>query len=134
VCIINDMDKKYKILLVEDKESLRVVYAEYLRMEGFEVDEATDGQEALDKVFDGAYDIVLLDIMLPKVDGLEVLKSIRLNEKTKHLKVYLLTVLGRDAVIKQGFDLGADGYLIKDKITPEMIKQEVLKALEGSKA
>jgi len=59
------MGPKYKILLVEDKESLRTVYAEYLRMEGFVVDEAKDGQEALDKAMAQKYDLVLLDVMLP---------------------------------------------------------------------
>jgi len=123
------MDRKYKILLVEDKDSLRSVYEEYLNLEGFEVDTAKDGQEALNKVFLHPYDLVLLDIMLPKVDGMEVLKSIKADIRTKNTKVYLLTVLGRDAVIKEGFDLGADGYLIKDKVTPEMIKKEILSAL-----
>ncbi|PIS23449.1 response regulator [candidate division WWE3 bacterium CG08_land_8_20_14_0_20_40_13] len=123
------MGPKYKILLVEDKESLRTVYAEYLRMEGFVVDEAKDGQEALDKAMAQKYDLVLLDVMLPKVDGLEVLKSLKSNPQTKDTKVYMLTVLGRDTVIKEGFDIGADGYLIKDKITPPMIKEEILQAL-----
>jgi DNA-binding response OmpR family regulator len=126
------MDQKYKILLVEDKESLCTVYSEYLRMEGFLVDEAKDGQEALDKVSVEKYDLILLDIMLPKVDGLEVLKSIKADPKTSSAKVYLLTVLGRDAVIKEGFAMGADGYLIKDKITPPMIKDEILQALSSN--
>lgn len=120
---------KPKILLVEDKESLRMVYSEYLRMEGFEITEAKDGEEAIKIATAGDFDLMLLDIMLPKVDGLDVLKNLRANPKTKHLKIYLLTVLGRDAVIQQGFELGADGYLIKDKVTPAMIKDEILSAL-----
>ncbi|MBU1104543.1 response regulator [Candidatus Parcubacteria bacterium] len=124
-----DNAPKPKILLVEDKESLRMVYGEYLRMEGFDITEAKDGEEAISLATSGNFDLMLLDIMLPKVDGLEVLKTLKANPKTKQLKIYLLTVLGRDAVIQQGFEMGADGYLIKDKITPAMIKDEILSAL-----
>jgi len=126
------MDKKnrYKILLVEDENSIRLAYAEYLRMEGFEVEEASDGEIALKKAFEYPFDLMLLDIMLPKIDGLEVLKRIRIDNKLKNKKVYLLTVLGKDKVITEAFKLGANGYFIKDKMTPEDIKKEILIALE----
>lgn len=68
------MQKKYKILLVEDEESLRIIYSDYLTQEGFEVIEASDGQIALEKAYSiDDIDLVLLDVMLPKIDGLEVL-------------------------------------------------------------
>ena len=125
------MKNKYKILLVEDEESLRIIYADYLTQEGFEIVEAADGQQAIDRVDEGTkFDLILLDVMLPKLDGLEVLERIKSNPATKDLKVYLMTVLGRDSTVKKAFELGADGYLVKDTLNPEQIKQEILAVLE----
>ncbi len=122
------MDKK-KILIIEDDQDVRELYAEVLRDEGFTVEEAVDGQSGLAKVLAGSYDLLLLDIMLPKFDGLEVLKTIKEKAEVKSIPVILLTNLGREAIIKEGFSLGADGYLIKSEHTPEEIVQEVKKFL-----
>lgn len=121
------MDKKLKVLLVEDEEAILKPYSDYLASKGFEVKTASDGKEALDLVEEFDFDVMLLDIMLPKIDGLDVLKQVKANPKTKDKKVLLLTALGRDSVIKQGFDLGADGYLIKDQENPETVEQNILK-------
>lgn len=122
--------KPIKILLVEDEESIRSVYTEYLQMEGFEVEEAKDGEEALLKAKTFDFDVLLLDIMLPKLDGLEVLKAIKQVENLKEKPVILLTALGRDSIIQKGFELGADGYLIKDQATPELVKKEIMRLVK----
>jgi len=123
-------NKKYKLLIAEDEISILEPYAEYFKMEGFEVETATDGAMALEKAKSFDFDLMLLDIMMPKMDGLEVLKAMKADPKLKDKKVYLLTALGRDSVIKEGFELGAGGYLIKDQENPETVKKNVLKALE----
>ncbi len=123
------MADKKKILIVEDDQDVRELYAEVLRDEGFEVAEAVDGQSGLAKVLEGAYDLLLLDIMLPKFDGLEILKTIKEKAEVKGIPVILLTNLGREAIIKEGFSLGAEGYLIKSEHTPEEIVEEVKKFL-----
>jgi len=123
-------ERKLNVLIVEDEESIRLVYAEYLRMEGFEVEEAKDGEEALAKASSFDYDIMLLDIMLPKVDGLEVLKALKTNPELSSKPIIILTALGRDSIIKKGFELGADGFIIKDEATPEGVKTEILKVLK----
>ena len=123
------MPEKKKILIIEDDQDVRELYAEVLRDEGFEVEEAVDGQSGLAKVLEGRYDLLLLDIMLPKFDGLEVLKSIKQKAEVKGTPVVLLTNLGREAIIKEGFALGANGYLIKSEHTPEEVVQEVKKFL-----
>ena len=125
------MEQKYKILLVEDEDILRDRYTEYLNSQGFEVRAAADGKEAVEltKTFD--YHLMLLDIRLPKIDGLEVLKFVKSDPSLAREKVILLTVLGRDSIIKEGFELGADAYLIKDQETPETIKENILKLLEA---
>jgi len=124
-------DKK-KILIVEDDQDVRELYSEVLRDEGFAVEEAVDGQSGLAKVLKGSYDLLLLDIMLPKFDGLEVLKTLKEKAKIKGTPVVLLTNLSREAIIKEGFSLGAAGYLIKSEHTPEEIVSEVKKFLEIS--
>lgn len=125
------MNKKYKILIVEDEASLRFVYSEYLDMEGFEVIQAEDGREALDLVKTNPdIDVILLDLMIPKIDGIKVLEKIRSNPKNKSIKIFVMTVLSREKVIKEAFDLGADGYLIKDSLTPDQIKEEIISLLE----
>lgn len=126
------MDKKYTLLIVEDETSQRMLYKEYFEMENFNVLTAADGQEALDIVTREKHiDMVLLDLMLPKVDGVKVLEKIRANPETKHLIVYMMTVLDRDAVIKKAYDLDADGYLIKGAMNPDQIKAEILNALNN---
>jgi len=125
-----ETNKTIKVLVVEDEQSIRSVYVEYLKMEGFEVAEAKDGEDALVKAKDFDFDVILLDIMLPKIDGLEVLKAIKKVEKLKDKPVILLTALGRDSLITKGFELGADGYLIKDQATPELVKKEIMKLVK----
>ncbi len=126
---VNLMSDKKKILIIEDDQDVRELYAEVLRDEGFEVEEAVDGQSGLAKVLEGRFDLLLLDIMLPKFDGLEVLKTVKQKPEVKSIPVILLTNLGREAIIKEGFSLGADGYLIKSEHTPEEIVSEVKKFL-----
>jgi two-component system sensor histidine kinase/response regulator len=126
------MDKKYTLLIVEDETSQRMLYKEYFEMENFNVLTAADGQEALDVIAKEKHiDMVLLDLMLPKIDGVKVLEKIRSNPETKNLIVYMMTVLDRDAVIKKAYDLDADGYLIKGAMNPDQIKTEVLNALNN---
>jgi CheY-like chemotaxis protein len=125
----------YKLLLVEDEAALRTVYAEYLRSQGFEIIEAEDGEQAMTQVANNPnIDLILLDILLPKKDGLKVLEEIRANNAYDKTKIYMATMLNNDKVIKQGFELGADGYIIKDTMNPEQLKQEILGALEPKKA
>lgn len=120
------MADKSKILLIEDDQFLRDMYNELLADEGFEVTACADGEDGYNKAVAGGYDLVLLDIMLPKMDGLQILKT--LNEKgdlKKNGPVVLLTNLGQDNIVKQGFEHGASGYLIKSALTPDQVLHEV---------
>jgi CheY-like chemotaxis protein len=115
-----------RILVIEDDQFLRELYDELLREEGYEVELASDGQEGLDKVSRGGYDLILLDIMLPKIDGLEILRRLRDKPPEKpNGATVLLTNLGQDSIIKEGFNLGASGYLIKSAMNPDQVLSEV---------
>lgn len=120
-----------KILLIEDDLDLRELYTEILKEASFAVASAADGQTGLTLALEGDYDLLLLDIMLPKIDGLQILKSLRSNTQLSKIPVILLTNLGRESIIKEGFALGADGYIIKSEYTPDQVVAEVKKLLEG---
>ena len=116
-----------KILIVEDEKDIRDLYTEILTDAGFEVGEAGNGETGLKEATSGKYDLVLLDIMLPKMDGLQILREIKKDSKLASLKVILLTNLSTDNVIKEGFSLGADSYVIKSEMTPDQVINEVNK-------
>lgn len=116
------------ILIVEGDESKRLIYSEYLKQNGLHVAQAKDGEEALKRLKESHFDLVLLDIIIPKIDGLKILEAIKKDPLKKHIKVYLLTALGTDNMIRKAFEMGADGYLLKDALTPEDIKNEIMRA------
>ena len=127
-------DGKVKILIVEDDLFIRELYERQLSLEGYEVSTAEDGEIGLNRITESIPDLLLLDIMLPKVSGLDLLRTIKAKEETKNIPVILLTNLGQDSVIKEGFNLGADGYLIKSAYTPDQIIEEVKKFLSAQAA
>lgn len=119
-------NKSAKILIIEDDQFLRELYDELFRGEGYEVDLAEDGEKGLDKFLEGGYDLVLLDIMLPKIDGLEILRKSQVNKpKKENGPIVLLTNLGQDSIIKEGFSLGASGYLVKSAMNPDQVLNEI---------
>ena len=129
------MDNKKKILIVEDDQFLREFYEELLQGEGYSVDAAADGDQGLTKISQGGYDLILLDIMLPKKDGMQILRELRVKPPTEfNGPIVVLTNLGQDAVIKECFDLGANGYLIKSALNPDQVLAEIKTYLENSGA
>lgn len=124
---MNPMAKK--ILLVEDEESIRDLYARELTKAGFLVKASVDGTAGLEALKAEPFDLLLLDIMLPGINGLQMLREFKTINSTSTMKVILLTNLGQEATIKEGFDLGASGYLIKAQYTPDQIVVEVQNAL-----
>jgi CheY-like chemotaxis protein len=118
------MDQQ-RILVVEDDLFLRELYIDILSAEGYKVESAQDGEEALQKLKIGGYDLVLLDIIMPKMDGLSVMKQIQNTPPQNPNKcVVFLTNLDKDEEIKTAMQLG-NGYLIKSQITPGSLVEEV---------
>ena len=100
-----------KILLAEDEVDLNNVVTRYLKKNGYSVDSVLDGEEALDYLEYSEYDLVILDIMMPKVDGFEVIKKLR--NKGNHTSVLMLTARDSADDKVKGLDLGADDYIVK---------------------
>ena len=127
---MDEQTKKSRILVVEDETFLRDLYVEILADEGYEVDTAADGAEGLKKIQMGGYDLILLDIVLPKMDGIEILKNIKANPpQNKNGAIVMLTNLGQEAVISEGVSLGVRGHIIKSDYTPDKLIAEVKQLL-----
>lgn len=111
------------VLLVEDDEDIRTMFAEQLTLAGFEVTIACDGLEAVAKVSTESPDIILLDIILPELDGLEVLRKIKADTKTSKIPVVMLSNLNQDNQKSEAEKLGAAAFYVKSSLTPsQMIK------------
>lgn len=129
---MNDNASK-RILVVEDDQFLREFYQELLQGEGYNVDAAPDGEVGSAKALAGGFDLVLLDIMLPKKDGLQILRDLKVTApKQTNGPIVVLTNFGQDIIIKQAFVLGAAGFLIKSAMNPEEVLQEVKSYLQKS--
>jgi CheY-like chemotaxis protein len=111
------MDKK--IILVEDELFIRDLYKRMLQKAGYNVVTAIDGEEALQLIRSNTdADLVLLDIMLPKMHGIDVLRTVKLDDTTKHLQIVLLSNLGEESIIKEAVSKGARDFIKKVSITP----------------
>jgi CheY-like chemotaxis protein len=105
-----------KILLVEDEIALASVYTARLSAEGYEVESVNDGQSAVTRAIQTQPDLILLDVMIPKLSGIQVLKTLRENPDTKNIKVIMLTALSQDNYRDQAEMLGISGYLVKSQV------------------
>ncbi|MGK7344943.1 MAG: response regulator [Candidatus Nitrospinota bacterium M3_3B_026] len=102
-----------KVLVVDDEEDLRELLRYNLENAGYATAMAATGEEALEKTADGAFDLVILDLMLPGIGGLDVCKRLRGEEGTKNLPIIMLTAKGEEEDIIKGLELGADDYVVK---------------------
>lgn len=118
-----------KILLVEDDKFLRDLLTKRLSKEGFEIETAVDGEEGLKKVQETKPDLVLLDLILPGINGFDVLKKIRENPALSDVKIIVLSNLGQKEDVKRALDLGAQDYLVKAHFTLDEIIEKVKKNL-----
>ena len=116
---------KSKILLVEDEKMLADMYVAKFSKEGLSVLKAEDGARGLELARKHKPDVVLLDIILPKLDGFAVLKELRKHPDTSDTHILLLTNLGQEEDVKKGQKLGADDYFIKANHTPGEIVEKV---------
>jgi len=118
-----------KILIVEDDPFLGEMYAAKFTQEGFQTEVAMDGKIGLTKIKVFNPDLILLDIVLPKLDGFELLKKIKKKSEFKGIPVVLLTNLGQKNEVEKGLRLGADEYIIKAHFTPTAVVAKIKEIL-----
>lgn len=122
-----------KILIVEDEKDLLDLYSDSLKEAGHEIETTDDGQDAFNRMKQGGYDLVLLDVILPHLNGLLIMEKLKADPpKVPNKIVLFLTNLDRNEEINQGLKL-ANGYLIKSQITPVDLVREVNLYLSGQK-
>lgn len=119
-----------KVIVIDDDLYIRELYEEVLKTEGFDVDTAVNGQEALDKLLKGGYDMILLDIMMPKIDGLGVMDALKATPPpVPNGPILMLTNLDHEPLVQDALKKGATAFLIKADITPADLIEQVKKYL-----
>jgi DNA-binding response OmpR family regulator len=113
------------ILLIEDEEMLASMYKTKFEKEGFSIDTASDGEAGIEKAKTGKFGVILVDIIMPKLDGFAVLKQLREMEQYKETPILLLTNLGQNEYIEKGKKLGASDYLVKANFTPSQVLEKI---------
>jgi len=119
----------HKILIVEDDPFIADIYLMELENKGYSAEIAGDGEDAMKRIKSHPYDLILLDIMLPKKDGFSVLSELRSNSTIK-TPVVILSNLGQQADIKKAMSLGADDYIIKTHFTPREVLEKIEQLLK----
>jgi len=127
ICVIRSMKR---ILFIEDEAALQKTFGDILKSEGFEVISALNGETGLNLAKKENPDLILLDLILPKIHGLDVLKEIKQNENTKNIPVIVLTNIESIDKIDKALELGAMTYLVKSDYSLEDVIAKIKKALE----
>ena len=119
-----------KVLIVEDDVMLNKIYQTKLGIVGYKVFAAYDGEEGIKKMEEAVPNIVLLDLMLPKKNGFEVLETVKQNIKLNHVPIVILSNLGQGDDIERGRALGADDFLVKSNVKLEMVLEKIEQVLQ----
>lgn len=123
------MEQGKTVLLVDDDLTLREMYEERLKVEGFIIVQATNGEEALDKAKQVKPHVILLDIMMPKINGFDVLRKLKADSLLKEVPVIVLTALIQDVDRVQGKKLGAADYIVKSETMPGEVIAKIKNAI-----
>ncbi len=124
-------DAKAKILIVEDDPLMARLYSKVFQIEGYDVRAAGDGEEGLTLVHKDIPTIILLDVMMPKMNGLELLEKLKADPATKKIPVIMLTNLAGQADAEKAISMGAVKYIVKSEYEPKQIVGMVKEILEG---
>lgn len=118
-----------KVLIVDDDMTLRELYEERMKAEDYTIISASDGEEAIEKTIKEKPDVILLDIMMPKINGIDVMKMLREKDDTKHIPIIILTALIQEIDKIKDLMGPKDGYLVKSEIMPKDVVDKVQKSL-----
>jgi DNA-binding response OmpR family regulator len=106
-------DSLGRVLVVDDSEVIRTLICVNLEMEGFEVVQAVDGQDALEKVHEAAPDVMTIDVKMPRLDGFDTVERLRADPRTSDLRVAMVTACAQESDIRRGREVGVDAYVTK---------------------
>lgn len=120
-----------KILIVEDDPLISRMYQKIFKFEGYQVETAADGQEGIDKVRSTKPTLVILDVMMPKMNGLEVLGKLKADPATKTIPVVMLTNLAGQSDAEKALSMGAIKYIIKSEYEPKQVTDMIKEVLAG---
>ncbi|MEA3464118.1 MAG: response regulator [Patescibacteria group bacterium] len=120
-----------KILIIEDEEYLSDIYKIKFEQEGYQVIIAYDGEAGIKLAISRQPDLILLDLVMPKMDGYQVLKKLKSENKTRDIKIYILSNLAQNSEIGKGFNNGANGYFVKANLTPSQLVENIKEIFSG---
>ncbi|MCB1881859.1 MAG: response regulator [Gammaproteobacteria bacterium] len=112
-----------KVLIVDDEQNIAISVEYLMRREGFDVSVAKDGEEGLSMIRSLRPDLVLLDVMMPKMDGFQVCAEVRADADLNSVRIIMLTAKGREAEVEKGLSLGADAYIPKPFSTSDLVSR-----------
>lgn len=121
----------HKVLLIEDEDIFITMFGDKLKQEGFEVVSAKNGAWGVKEAERGGFSCVLLDMMMPAMNGLDAIKELRSSENTKNTPIIVLSNSALDSEMKEAMDLGASAYHVKTKITPGEVAEEVKELIKN---
>jgi CheY-like chemotaxis protein len=121
-----------RVLVVDDDRVIQQLLVVNLELEGFAVETASDGEEAVDKILTNDYDVVLLDIMMPKIDGREVCRRVKADPRGQDVPIIFLSARAQDLDVRQGYDLGVSAYVTKP-FDPVDLIDIVTRVLKGER-
>lgn len=128
------MKPKAKILLVEDDDTLAEIYRQRLQLEGFDTCRSKDGESALQDAIDFKPDLILLDVMMPRMNGFDVLDILHSTEQTKNIRIVMLTALSQPKDAERAKELGADDFLVKSQVVISDVVDRIKHHLSLDKA
>lgn len=120
----------HTVLVVEDTELLRRIYTDKLTQDGYQVLQAGDGLEALNALRTQTVDLILLDLIMPRMSGLEALEAIKADPRTREVPVLILSNLGQESDVERGLEMGAVDYLIKNEAKPADVSDKIAMVLK----
>ena len=123
------MTAKKRILIIDDEEDLRKMLKFRMEALGYEVDEAVDGAEGLDKARRNSSDLIIMDLMLPKIDGFKLCRMLKFDEKYKHMPIIMFTARAQKEDMQLGMEMGADAYITKP-FEPAVLLAKIKELLE----
>ena len=120
-----------RVLIVEDDRYISKMYQLKLSLDGFDVQVADNGRAGIEKAKEFIPDIILTDILMPEMDGFDVISAVKSDESLRTIPILIMSNLGQEDHIKKGLELGAVGYIVKSQYTPSKVVEKIKETLTG---